>query len=100
MALSTLEAEFTALTEATREIQWLSGLYSELKRSIPKPITLYGDNLGANCTAYDPILHNRTKYTLLKFQYVQEQVKAGLVKIKYLDTSKMPADGLTKLLSP
>ncbi|KAK2074456.1 hypothetical protein P8C59_008663 [Phyllachora maydis] len=86
IALSTLEAETDGLTEAIREVQWIIGLFSELHRPIDYPITLYGDNQGSITVANDPALYARTKYTLLKFRYVREQVKAKIVTIIYLNT--------------
>ncbi|KAK2067182.1 hypothetical protein P8C59_000941 [Phyllachora maydis] len=86
------------LAEAIREVQWIIGLFSELHRPIDHPITLHGDNKGSITVANDPALHARTKHTLLKFQYVREQVKAKIVTIIYLNTKCMPADGLTKAL--
>ncbi|KAK2067121.1 hypothetical protein P8C59_000882 [Phyllachora maydis] len=86
IALSTLEVETDGLTEAIREVQWIIGLFSELHRPIDYPITLYGDNQGSITVANDPALHARTKYTLLKFRYVREQVKAKIVTIIYLNT--------------
>ncbi|KAK2072812.1 hypothetical protein P8C59_007146 [Phyllachora maydis] len=77
IALSTLEAKTNGLTEAIREVQ---------------------DNQGSITVANDPALYARTKHTLLKFQYVREQVKAKIVTIIYLNTKYMPADGLTKAL--
>ncbi|KAK2073050.1 hypothetical protein P8C59_007359 [Phyllachora maydis] len=86
IALSTLEAETDGLTEAIRKVQWIIRLFSELHRPIDYPITLYGDNQGSITVANDPALHARTKHTLLKFQYVREQVKAKIVTIIYLNT--------------
>ncbi|KAK2068883.1 hypothetical protein P8C59_003499 [Phyllachora maydis] len=86
IALSTLEAETDGLIEAIREVQWIIGLFSKLYRPIDYPITLYGDNQGSITVANDPALHARTKHTLLKFQYVREQVKAKIVTIIYLNT--------------
>ncbi|KAK2069824.1 hypothetical protein P8C59_004371 [Phyllachora maydis] len=87
IALSTLEAETDGLTEAIREVQWIIGLFSELHRPIDYPITLYRDNQGSITVANNPALHARTKHTLLKFQYVREQVKAKIVTIIYLNTN-------------
>ncbi|KAK2069247.1 hypothetical protein P8C59_003844 [Phyllachora maydis] len=87
IALSTLEAETDGLTEAIREVQWIIGLFSELYRPIDYPITLYRDNQGSITVANNPALYARTKYTLLKFQYVREQVKAKIVTIIYLNTN-------------
>ncbi|KAK2069120.1 hypothetical protein P8C59_003725 [Phyllachora maydis] len=86
IALSTLEAETDGLIEAICEVQWIIGLFSELHRPIDHPITLYGDNQGSITVANDPALYARTKHTLLKFQYVREQVKAKIVTIIYLNT--------------
>ncbi|KAK2066305.1 hypothetical protein P8C59_000134 [Phyllachora maydis] len=86
IALSTLEAETDGLTEAIRKVQWIIGLFSELYRPIDYPITLYRDNQGSITVANDPALYARTKYTLLKFQDVREQVKAKIVTIIYLNT--------------
>ncbi|KAK2067355.1 hypothetical protein P8C59_001104 [Phyllachora maydis] len=89
IALSTLEAETDGLTEAIREVQWIIGLFSELYRPIDYPITLYRDNQGSITVANDPALYARTKHTLLKFQYVREQVKAKIVTIIYLNTNNL-----------
>ncbi|KAK2070885.1 hypothetical protein P8C59_005347 [Phyllachora maydis] len=74
------------LAEAIREVQWIIGLFSKLHRPIDYPITLYRDNQGSITVANNPALHARTKHTLLKFQYIREQVKAKIVTIIYLNT--------------
>src|SRR6266699_919613 len=99
IALSTLEAETDVLTEGIREVSWIVGLFRELKRPISRPIVLYSDSTNVITTAYDPALHSRTKHTLLKYHYVREQVKQRLIEVTYLDTKRMPADGLTKPLN-
>jgi reverse transcriptase-like protein len=100
ICLSTLESEFYALTEALREAEWLRNLYTEIGLHIKGPTPVMGDNQGANKSAYDPVLHARTKHTLLKFHYTREKVEAGVIKVDYLDTRNMPADGFTKALPP
>jgi Reverse transcriptase (RNA-dependent DNA polymerase) len=99
VALSTLEAEYTAISESVREIQWLHGLYREMQFPIQGPILLHSDNQGAISTANDPKHHNRTKHTLVRFEYVRQEVRKSTVAIQYLDTASMPADGLTKPLN-
>jgi hypothetical protein len=99
IALSTLEAESDSLTEAIRELQWIQGLYRELQQPLTTPIQVFCDNQGTISNAYNPNLHARTKHTLLKFHYNREQVHKGLLKLAYIDTKAMPADGLTKALT-
>ena len=72
MALSTLEAEYIALTEAVKEAQWLQGLYIKIQQPIPEAIALYSDNTGAIATAKDLKYHQRIKHTLVKFIYAKE----------------------------
>lgn len=98
IALSTLEAEYNAITEATREVLWARGLYSEIQRPITGPTPLYSDSQNAISTSKDPKHHGRTKHTLVHFEFVRSKVAEGLLAISYLETSKMPADGLTKPL--
>ena len=86
IALSTLEAEYTALSEATCEILWYRGLFQELQQLISVPTVLKGDNQGSIETAYNPKHHNRIKHTLLKFQFVREQIVAKTVIIDYIPT--------------
>ncbi len=99
VALSTLKAETDALTEDIREVSWIIGLFKELKRPISRPIVLYSDNQNAITIAYDLALHSQTKHTLLKYHYVRKQVKQRLIKVTYLDTKRMSADGLIKPLN-
>ena len=98
IALSTMEAESDALTEAIREVQWLRNLYSELNRPIQTPTLVLEDNQSTIKAAKDPALHSRTKHTLLKYRYIREARQAGVFDILYIDTKRMPADGLTKPL--
>ena len=79
---------------------WLRSLYGKIQRPIQSSIPLKGNNKGAIDTAYNPKHHNRTKYTLLKFQGVRESVSEGNITITYVPTEEMPADGLTKALTP
>ncbi|KAK2068606.1 hypothetical protein P8C59_003238 [Phyllachora maydis] len=74
------------LAKTIREVQWILGLFSELYRPIDYPITLYRDNQGSITVANNLALYARTQYTLLKFRYVREQVKAKIVTIIYLNT--------------
>ena len=99
IALSTMEAESDALTEAIREVQWLRNLYLELNRPIESPTLVLEDNQSTIKAAKDPALHSRTKHTLLKYRYIREARQAGIFDILYIDTKRMPADGLTKPLN-
>ena len=99
ITLSILEAETDAFTKGIREVSWIIGLFKELKRLISRPIVLYNDSQNAITTVHNLTLHNRTKHTLLKYHYVREQTKQRLIEVIYLDTKRIPTNGLIKPLN-
>jgi len=46
IVLSSMEAEYVALSEAAHEAMWLYQLYGELEYTQPEPILILGDNDG------------------------------------------------------
>ena len=99
IALSTIEAESDALTEAIRKTQLLKNLYSELNRPIKTPILVLENNQSIIKAVKDLALHSRIKHTLLKYRYIREVRQAGIFDILYIDTERMPVGGLIKPLS-
>ncbi|KAK0170574.1 hypothetical protein PV328_008411 [Microctonus aethiopoides] len=99
VALSSTEAEYIAISEATREAIFLKNLLYEIL-SIDECIVLYNDNMGAQKLATNPLLNKRTKHIDIRYHFVTEAVNKNLIELKYLDTTNMPADMLTKSLSP
>lgn len=102
VSLSTCEAEYIGQTQATKEAVWLRNLLAQLadmeERDIPTTI-IYGDNQGAIALAKNPKFHGRSKHIDIQHHYVREKVEDGTVGLKYIETSKQIADGLTKPLS-
>ena len=96
IALLTMETESNALTKVIRKTQWLKNLYSELNRPIKSLILILKDNQNTIKAAKNPALHSQTKHTLLKYRYIKEARQAGIFDILYIDTKRIPANGLTK----
>ena len=61
MALSITEAEFMALTEATKEALWLQGLVGEFGIE-PQTVSIFSDNQSAIYLAKNQRYHERTKH--------------------------------------
>ena len=62
VTLSSTEAEFIALTHATKEAIWLKQSITEVFQPIKLPIKLYSDNQSAITIAYGNQQHSRTKH--------------------------------------
>ena len=98
VALSTTEAEYTALSQCARELAWIRNLFSELQLPLNIPILLNGDNQGSLKLCRNPELHQRTKHIPLVEHHIREEVEAGNIDVQYVSTHEQIADGLTKPL--
>jgi hypothetical protein len=97
ISLSTTEAEFNGLEQATREAIWLKNLLIEVGIKI-NTVEIKGDNTGAINLAYNPEYHQRTKHTATRYYYVRQEVDNKNIKVDYISTNDIPANGLTKPL--
>ena len=98
VALSTTEAEYTALSQCARELAWIRSLFSELQLPLNIPILLNGDNQGSLKLCRNPELHQRTKHIPLVEHHIREEVEAGRIDVQYVSTHEQIANGLTKPL--
>jgi hypothetical protein len=57
-----------------------------------------GDNQGAIALAKNPHLHERSRHIDISYHYIRDLVQKGRVKIDYIPTAEMIADGFTKPL--
>ncbi|PKI41932.1 hypothetical protein CRG98_037682 [Punica granatum] len=83
-ALSTTEAEYIAVTEASKEMIWLQNFLCELRKEQKNSI-LYSDSQSAIFLAKNPAFHSRTKHIELKYYYIRhllEKKTLQLMKIR------------------
>ena len=74
VALSTVEAEYMALTEAANEAIHLGRSLTNLRLST-SPVHISCDSQGANRLAENPMYHSRTKQIDIKHHFVRECLK-------------------------
>ena len=98
VALSTVEAEYMALSVATQEAIWLRQLQEELGMKDAGPTLIYEDNQGAISMAKNPVFHKRTKHIQIRYHFVREAVEDEVITLEYCRTSEMLADSFTKPL--
>lgn len=103
ISLSTVEAEYIALSQSMRDVIPLIDQITEMdgifNDSSPKPILhckLFEDNNGALELAKSPRYRPRTKHIAIKYHHFREHVKLGKVSINAIDTSEQIADIFTK----
>lgn len=97
VALSSTEAEYMALSEATKEAIYLRNLLEDLLGKLDC-VLIYNDNQSAKKLAYNPVLHDRSKHIDIRYHFVRDAVSDRIIEVKYLPTNDMIADILTKSL--
>jgi len=97
VALSSIEAEYMALSDCTKEALYMSRLYKQLM-NVPCVIEIFCDNRGAIELSMNPLYHKRTKHIHARYHFIRESVAEKKVKLSYCSTNEMFADILTKSL--
>jgi hypothetical protein len=98
VALSTTEAEYVAVSHATKEALWLRSLIAKLYGRPAGPTTLLCDNQSAIALSKDHQYHAKTKHIDIRFHFVRWVISEGNMKLVYCPTDDMVADTLTKAL--
>ena len=83
---STMEAEYIAALEASKEVVWLKNFLIDLE-VVPferQAITLYCDNSGAIANSKEPRTHKRGKHIKRKYHLIWEIVNRGDTKVSRL----------------
>ena len=97
-ALSSTEAEYTAISHATHQAIWLRNLLEGLGYPQEEPTVLYSDNQSAITLTRDAQFHARSKHFDVQNHFVREKVENGIVDIIYVPTDDNIADVFTKAL--
>jgi hypothetical protein len=100
LALSSTEAEYIGMYEASKIIMWLRQLLTELGYPPPHPTILYEDNKSAIHIVENGNDKGRTKHMDVRCHLIRDLVTSGVTKVQYMPTESMVADILTKPLDP
>ncbi|GAB6027182.1 hypothetical protein CHUAL_013972 [Chamberlinius hualienensis] len=98
VALSTMEAEYMALSEAVKEAVWLKRIIDSSVLSSGKPIVpiLYCDNSATRAFMNSPIENHRTKHIDIRYQYAKDHFANNMYDLQPVTSQENDADFLTK----
>jgi hypothetical protein len=99
ITLSSTEAEYIALSEATCEAKWLAALYGELGYQVNGPIKIFGDNNGSIAMAMNLQFHKQSKHIAIRYHWIRQQIQDGLLQIHLCQDPQQTTDILTKALT-
>ena len=104
-ALSTVEAEYIALSQSMRDLLPTKQLLQELQNIFNLPTstttttsTVFEDNAGAIELARYPKMRPRTKHIAVKYHHFRDHVQKGGITIKPISTTDQIADLFIKPL--
>ena len=98
VALSTTEAEYIAVTEASKELIWLQGFLKELGKERDNSV-LHCDSQSAIHLAKNPIFHSRTKHIQVRYHFIRSLLEDGMISLEKISGSQNPVDILTKVVT-
>jgi hypothetical protein len=98
-ALSSMEAEYMALSNSTREVKWLRSLLTELGLPPTSLTTIYVDNRGTIEFTNNAGFHARSKHIDIRHHFIQDSIACGEATVRHCPSEDNLADIFTKPLS-
>jgi histone deacetylase 1/2 len=95
---SSNEAKYKAVADATAEVIWLQVLLRELGISLPRPPSLWCDNIGATYLTANPVFHRRMKHVEVDYHFARERVAMKQLEVRSISLKDQLADIMTKAL--
>jgi len=96
VALSTYEAEYMALSDASREAIARSQFFQDLDIKTDVP-TLHSDNQAALSTVMSEVPHHRAKHITIRCLFVRDEYNKSNIAIHYIPTCRYTNKSSTTL---
>jgi hypothetical protein len=98
VTLSTTEAEFIVAASGACQVVWLRRILKSLTHVLSGPTVVYCDNISAIRLSKNPVMHGRSKHIDIRFHFLRDLVKDGVIELTQCSTHEQVADIMTKPL--
>ena len=100
-AQSVQEAEYMAMNDPLKILQWLRWLLSELcvgkiVETLKYSSAVLGDNTAAHALAENPVASSRSKHIAIKYHYVRHLRSCKVIHLGHVDTKSNASDPMSK----
>ena len=99
MALSTVEGEYIAASDASKEAISLRKLLAGLFGDVLETTIIHCDNQSCVKLSENPVFHDRSKHIEMRYHYLRDMVQKGTICLQYVPTEEQIADIFTKPLT-
>lgn len=89
-----------AVCSAVQEAIYLRTIIQELGIVIDRPTRIWMDNQSAIKLGENAFSNKRAKHIDIRYHFTREKIAEGVIELKYVKTSRMVADVLTKGVAP
>lgn len=98
---SSTEAEFLAISEAGKTLQWWKRLFAALNFSPEHDLSIKCDNMQTVriLCKDDVAIQTKLRHVDIRQHWLRQETQMNRILIDWIPTSQMPADGLTKVLT-
>ena len=79
---------------------WLQRSLGVLHNQQQSPTLIYCDNVSATKLSRNPVLHGRSKHIDVRFHFLRDLCKNGVIELVFCKSEDQTADLLTKPLKP
>ncbi|GJU62353.1 putative ribonuclease H-like domain-containing protein [Tanacetum coccineum] len=97
-AISSTEAEYIAMSRCCAQILWMRSQLTNYGLGFNK-IPMYCDNKSAIALCCNNVQHSRSKHIDIRFHFIKEHVKNGVIELYFVNTEYQLADIFTKALA-
>ena len=98
MALSTVKAEYVAMSWCAQQMVWVHSWMSEVGIDYLLSGLLKGDNHGAIALMKNTKDHGKVKHIDICHHYIRELIQSGAISVEQVSSADNLADLFTKLL--
>lgn len=98
VTLSTTEAEFIAAAGCACQAIWMRRILSDIGYTQEGSTTIMCDSSSAIKLSKNPVMHGRSKHIDVRFHFLRDLTKEGVVELVHCGTHDQIADVLTKPL--
>nr|GEV22967.1 retrovirus-related Pol polyprotein from transposon TNT 1-94 [Tanacetum cinerariifolium] len=90
-AISSMEAEYIALSGCCAQILWMRSQLTDYGLGFNK-ILMYCDNKSVIALCCNNVQHSRSKHIDIRYHFIKEQVKNGVIELYFVNTEYQLAD--------
>lgn len=98
VTLSTTEAEFISAASCACQAIWLRRILETLSHAQKTSTTVFCDNCSTIKLSKNPVMHGRSKHIDVRFHFLRELTRDGIVELIHCQSQEQAADIMTKPL--